>query len=94
MMVVMSVTEITILPSSQDCCSGRRRRRGGGVVSCHTIWYLMVVGGVRAVSDWVWRVEVAMIEVFLRGDLDGKNEKGLGGAFYEGEGNVFDRIKE
>ena len=64
MMVVISVIEMTMLPlsSSRGCCSGRRRR--GGSVSCHTIWYLMVAGGVRVVRDGVC-VEVAMVEEIL-----------------------------
>ena len=47
-MVMMSVTEMTMCPS--QVCSGRRPVG----VSCHTIWYLTVVGGVRAVRDGGW----------------------------------------
>ncbi len=62
-MVVMSVTEMVMSPSQ-----GPGRLVG---VSCHTIWYLTVVGGVRAVRDWV----IDMLSESYGNFLNEKSEK-------------------
>ena len=64
----MAVMSVTVMMTSPSPGSGRLVG-----VSCHTIWYLTVVGGFRVVRDWDW-ARVDMLRSYCGGSGMGKKK--------------------